>query len=81
MRRELFANIENEFKERYKDVQIPKDFTVEEVAKHNSETDCYVIVHNRVYDVTLFLEAHPGGYDTLLSFGGTIVIFKSDYTR
>ena len=36
-------------------------FTKEEIAKHNKCDDCWVIIHGKVYDVTDFLESHPGG--------------------
>ena len=32
----------------------------EDIAKHNSREDCWVIVHGRAYDVTEFLPEHPG---------------------
>lgn len=38
-----------------------KTFTKEEVGKHNTAEDCWIIVHNKVYDVTKFLSEHPGG--------------------
>ena len=37
-----------------------KKLNGEEVAKHNSRGDCWVIVHGRAYDVTEFLPEHPG---------------------
>ncbi|EME30061.1 fatty acid hydroxylase (FAH1) [Galdieria sulphuraria] len=40
------------------------------VAKHCNEHDCWVIVNGKVYDVTLFLDKHPGGKDILLSYAG-----------
>ncbi|CAO3676476.1 unnamed protein product [Umbelopsis ramanniana] len=48
-----------------------KKFTVEQVAEHNSENDCWIIVHDKVYDVTKFLKEHPGGKKVLLKASGT----------
>ncbi|XP_054783066.1 cytochrome B5-like [Prosopis cineraria] len=43
-----------------------KAFTFEEVAKHNHKNDCWIIINGKVYDVTPFLEEHPGGDEVLL---------------
>lgn len=45
--------------------------TVEEVSKHNSEDDCWIIVDDNVYDVTKFLHEHPGGKRVLLKKAGS----------
>lgn len=45
-------------------------FTMEEVAKHNTEEDCWIIVKDRVYDCTEYLELHPGGVDSIIINGG-----------
>ncbi|XP_004510632.1 cytochrome b5 [Cicer arietinum] len=45
-------------------------FTFEEVAKHNNKNDCWIIVNGKVYDVTPFLDDHPGGDESLLSATG-----------
>ncbi|KAI9448528.1 acyl-CoA dehydrogenase [Lactarius indigo] len=43
-----------------------KEFTVEEVAKHNKEGDLWIVVDSRVYDVSRFANLHPGGAAVLL---------------
>ncbi|KAI4146800.1 MAG: hypothetical protein LQ340_005803 [Diploschistes diacapsis] len=42
----------------------------EVISKHNKSEDCWVIVHNKVYDVTSFLEKHPGGPHIILQYAG-----------
>ena len=41
-----------------------------DVASRNSAASCYVIVGTNVYDVTEFLDAHPGGPELILEYGG-----------
>ncbi|KAK2759970.1 Cytochrome b2, mitochondrial precursor [Arachnomyces sp. PD_36] len=41
-----------------------------EIAKHNSKDSCWVIVHNKAYDVTEFLPEHPGGSKIILKYAG-----------
>lgn len=47
-----------------------KTFTREEVAKHNTEDSVWFIVDSKVYDVTDFLDAHPGGEAVLRQVAG-----------
>jgi cytochrome b involved in lipid metabolism len=47
-----------------------KSITKEEVATHNSKSSCWVILNNRVLDVTDFLKDHPGGELAILTFAG-----------
>lgn len=42
----------------------------QEVAKHNSRESCWIIVHGNVYDVTEFLDDHPGGSKIILKYAG-----------
>jgi len=45
-------------------------YTMEEVAKHTSKTDCWVVVAGQVLNVTKFLGEHPGGELAILTFAG-----------
>ncbi|KAI0263845.1 FMN-dependent dehydrogenase-domain-containing protein [Gloeopeniophorella convolvens] len=40
------------------------------VAQHNSRESCWIIVHGNVYDVTDFLDEHPGGSKIILKYAG-----------
>ncbi|KAL5768738.1 hypothetical protein ACOSP7_015281 [Xanthoceras sorbifolium] len=40
-----------------------------EVSLHNKRTDCWIIIKNKVYDVTSYVEEHPGG-DAILAHAG-----------
>merc|ERR1712051_600362 len=44
--------------------------TLEEVAKHNSKADCWVVVSGQVLNVTKFLGEHPGGELAISTFAG-----------
>lgn len=35
--------------------------TLDTLSKHNSKTDCWIAVHSKVWDVTEFINEHPGG--------------------
>lgn len=41
-----------------------------EVAEHNTQQSCWVIVHGKAYDVTEFLPEHPGGMKIILKYAG-----------
>jgi len=53
-----------------KKAEVAGGFTMEEVAKHTTKSDCWVVLHNRVLDVTSFLSEHPGGELAILTFAG-----------
>eukprot|EP01090_Pellita_catalonica_P017718 TRINITY_DN5426_c0_g1_i1.p1 TRINITY_DN5426_c0_g1~~TRINITY_DN5426_c0_g1_i1.p1 ORF type:complete len:124 (+),score=21.23 TRINITY_DN5426_c0_g1_i1:812-1183(+) len=38
-----------------------KSISIEDVEKHNSENDCWMIIHDKVYDISDFVDDHPGG--------------------
>uniref|UniRef100_A0A915LTY3 Cytochrome b5 n=1 Tax=Meloidogyne javanica TaxID=6303 RepID=A0A915LTY3_MELJA len=49
---------------------IAKQFTRSEVSQNNSNNNCWIIIGNKVYDVTKFLDEHPGGCEVLLEKAG-----------
>jgi len=53
-----------------KSANIQKEYSMEEVAKHNTENDCWVVVNGQVLDVTGFLDDHPGGKMAIVTFAG-----------
>ncbi|GMF73329.1 unnamed protein product [Aspergillus oryzae] len=47
-----------------------KEFTFQEVSGHNTKKDLYMVIHDKVYDCTSFVDEHPGGEEVLLDVGG-----------
>lgn len=47
-----------------------KTYKRAEVAVHNTEQDLWMIIEGKVYNVTPFVDEHPGGVDTLLGVAG-----------
>ncbi|KAJ3405098.1 hypothetical protein HDV05_006769, partial [Chytridiales sp. JEL 0842] len=45
--------------------------TLEEVSKHSTEEDCWIVVRGLVYDCTPFMAEHPGGAGSIVLVGGT----------
>jgi L-lactate dehydrogenase (cytochrome) len=41
--------------------------TVEEIKKHSSEKDCWIVVNDVVWDITDFIPTHPGGNESRYS--------------
>lgn len=44
--------------------------TAIEVAKHNTASDCWTIVDNKVYNVTDLIPIHSGGPDQIIAYCG-----------
>ena len=45
-------------------------FTMAEVAKHGTRADCWVVLDGRAYDVTKFIDVHPGGVGPMVNMAG-----------
>ncbi|KAK1579769.1 cytochrome b5 [Colletotrichum navitas] len=46
------------------------ELTYQDVAEHNTKKDIYMVIHDKIYDVTKFVDEHPGGEEVLLDVGG-----------
>ena len=44
-------------------------YTLEEIAEHNKQDDCWTVLNGRVYDVTEYAKVHPGGKKIFLGKG------------
>ena len=55
-----------------------KQFTREEVEKHDKDNDCWIVVDGNVYDATSVLEWHPGGKAAVLGHAGKVHQETSD---
>ncbi|PWA49245.1 cytochrome b5, heme-binding site-containing protein [Artemisia annua] len=49
---------------------LTKLYTMKEASEHNSAGDCWVVIDGKVYDVSSYLDDHPGGDDVLLQATG-----------
>jgi cytochrome b involved in lipid metabolism len=47
-----------------------KTYTMEEISKHNSKESCWTVIRGDVYDLTNWIEKHPGGADKILRLCG-----------
>lgn len=45
-------------------------YTHEDLATHNTPSSCWVSRRGKVYDITSFLNDHPGGDDVIMEFAG-----------
>jgi nitrate reductase (NAD(P)H) len=72
-------SVENQLTKIKQDAGSPqKQFTREEIEKHDTEKDCWIVVDGKVYDVTSVLEWHPGGKAAVLGHAGKVHQQTSD---
>ena len=46
------------------------EYTIDEVQKHNTKDNCWIVIDNDVYNITEFLDIHPGGSSIIMQLGG-----------
>jgi len=44
--------------------------TQSQVAQHNTANNCWMIISNKVYNVTSYIPVHPGGAGTIIPYCG-----------
>lgn len=44
--------------------------TSDEIANHSTSSDCWIIISDKVYDVSSYLSSHPGGRRTVTPYCG-----------
>ena len=47
-----------------------KTYSMSEVSSHNKASDCWLDISGNVYEVTSYLDYHPGGADIIIMFCG-----------
>lgn len=52
--------------------------TLCEIRRHNSETSCWIVAGDNVYDATHYLSRHPGGAESILKKAGGAQDCKMD---
>lgn len=51
-------------------ITMAKQYTRKEVSERNTKKDAVFIIDNVVYDVTPFIDEHPGGHEVLVNVAG-----------
>ena len=75
------CNIKENFSNSNLDVSLEEDsdkdlksYTIEEVEKHTSEDNLWAYSDKYVFDLTSYVEDHPGGIQNILSIGGKHIV-------
>lgn len=53
-------------------------FTRQEIEKHHTEDDCWIVVDGNVYDATSVLSWHPGGKGPIMAHAGAVHMDTTD---
>jgi cytochrome b involved in lipid metabolism len=55
---------------------ISQKLTLTDVQKHNTPEDCWIVIEKKIYAVSSYLSAHPGGRNAIIPYCG-----KNDATE
>lgn len=66
-------SVENQLQAAKQDSRVPeKQFTRQEIEKHDKQDDCWLVINEKVYDATSVLSWHPGGKAAVLGYAGQL---------
>ncbi|KAF3402009.1 NADH-cytochrome b5 reductase 1 [Penicillium rolfsii] len=51
------------------DMVLP-EYSMQDIAAHNTKTDTWIVIHGQVFDITEYLQDHPGGAEVLVEVAG-----------
>ncbi|XP_076393238.1 cytochrome b5 isoform X2 [Megachile rotundata] len=69
-RRKSWQNKEDSQRANREEQKLLRTINLDEVAWHDTHDNCWIVVHDFVYDCTEFLKNHPGGSDVILEYAG-----------
>lgn len=46
------------------------EYTLEQVSWHDTADDCWIVLNDKVYNITKLIRNHPGGFEVLLEQAG-----------
>lgn len=49
-----------------------KTYALSDVSSHISESDCWTIIGSKVYNISSYVNQHPGGYEEILKSCGKV---------
>jgi hypothetical protein len=68
--KEVLSKMSERFAEVIHNPAVSEGYTLSDVKRHNKKSDCWVVLNGKVYDMTAFLNKHPGGPEPILSWAG-----------
>ncbi|KAI5970158.1 CYB5 [Candida margitis] len=53
------------------DTESAKVYELDEISKHTTHDDVWVVINGKVYNVSSYIDEHPGGEEVILDVAGT----------
>lgn len=62
-------------------VEVSSGISLSSLSEHSSRDDCWIAYNGKVYDITSWLPAHPGGASRIAPYCGTSEEFQKAFER